>query len=116
MDSEETTYRSKKGIQSKIYQLKPEIERENEWLKEMQKRPVDSNGLHVSARLSLDAKNDQQRQLLTPAKEVSGELIEGLSGRKPFILLFTTERVDKEQRDTFELDMQYQQYLCHGGK
>ena len=43
-------------------------------------------------------------------------MLEGLSGRKPFMLLFTTERVDKEQRDSFELDMQYQQYLCHGGK
>ena len=112
VNSAETTYRSIKGIQSKIYQLKPEIERENEWLKELLKRPVDSSGLQYAKQPS-DLRDEQ---LHTPIKEKSGDLLEGLSGRKPFHLLFTTERVDKDQRDSFELDMQYQQYLYHGGK
>ena len=37
-ESTDITYRSVKGIQSKIYQLKPEIEREVEYMKELHKR------------------------------------------------------------------------------
>lgn len=54
------TYRSVKGIQSKIYQLKPEIEREAEYLKGLRKRMGDSNGLRVSTRLSLDLKDESR--------------------------------------------------------
>ena len=102
-----------KGIQSKIYQLKPEIEREAEYLKELRKRQVDANGLRVNTMLSLDLKDDQKEQLLTPVKADSNDenlrspLLDGLSGRKP-TALFMTKRVNKESRDSCDLDHQYQ--------
>lgn len=105
-----------KGIQSKIYQLKPEIEREAEYLKELRKRPGDANGLRVDTLLSLDLKDDQKEQLptlLTPVKAGSNDenmrspLLDGLSGRKP-TALFRTKRVNKESRDSCDLDHQYQ--------
>ena len=111
-ESTDITYRSVKGIQSKIYQLKPEIEREVEYMKELHKRQADSSGLRIDTMLNLKGNGEQ---LLTPKDESNDEklsntrspLLEGFSGRKP-TALFMTKRVNKEWRDSFELDNQYQ--------